>query len=59
MKIYIGVDGEKELLRIVKGGEVYDEKIVLDEKYDKEKVVYIILETTEECKNGDFEFELK
>ena len=59
MKIYIGVDGEKELLRIVKGGEVYDEKIVLDEKYDKEKVVYIILETTGECKNGDFEFEFK
>ena len=57
MNIYIGVDGEKELLRTVMGGETYDETIVLDEKYDNEKVVYVILETTGECLNGDFEFE--
>lgn len=57
MNVYIGVDGEKELLRTVKGGEAYDETIVLDDKYDNEKVVYIILETTGECVNGDFEFE--
>ena len=57
VNIYIGVDGEKELLRTVKGGEFYDETIVLDEKYDNEKTVYIILESTGKCKDGDFEFE--
>lgn len=57
MNIYIGVDGEKELLRTVKGGEAYDEMIALDDKYDNEKAVYIILETDGECKDGDFEFE--
>ena len=57
MNIYIGVDGEKELLRTVKGGESYDETIALDDKYDNEKAVYIILETDGECKDGDFEFE--
>ena len=57
MNIYIGVDGEKELLRTVKGGESYDETIALDDKYDNEKAVYVILETEGECKDGDFEFE--
>lgn len=57
MNIYIGVDGEKELLRTVKGGESYDETIALDDKYDNEKAVYIILETDGECKDGDFEFD--
>jgi hypothetical protein len=57
MKIYIGVDGEKELLRTVKGGESYDETIALDAKYDNEKTVYVILESTGKCKDGDFEFE--
>lgn len=57
INVYIGVDGEKELLRTVKGGEFYDETIVLDEKYDNEKTVYIILESTGKCKDGDFEFE--
>ena len=57
MNIYIGVDGEKELLRTVKGGESYDETIALNDKYDNEKAVYIILETDGECKDGDFEFE--
>ena len=44
MNIYIGVDGEKELLRTVKGGESYDETITLDDKYDYEKTIYVILE---------------
>ena len=57
MNIYIGVDGEKELLRTVKGGESYDERIKLDSKYDNEKTVYIILESTGKCVDGDFEFE--
>ena len=57
MNVYIGVDGEKELLRTVKGGDFCDETITLDEKYDDEKTVYIILESVGKCKNGDFEFE--
>ena len=57
MNVYIGVDGEKELLRTVKGGEGYDETIALDEKYDNEKTVYIILESVGKCVDGDFEFE--
>ena len=57
MNVYIGVDGEKELLRTVKGGESYDETITLDDKYDNEKTIYIILETIGKCVDGDFEFE--
>ena len=57
MNVYIGVDGEKELLRTVKGGESCDETITLDEKYDNEKTIHIILESTDKCVNGDFEFE--
>ena len=57
MNIYIGVDGEKELLRTVKGGESYDETITLDDKYDSEKTIYVILESTGKCVDGDFEFE--
>ena len=57
MNVYIGVDGEKELLLTVKGGESYDETITLDEKYDNEKTIYIILETTGKCVEGDLEFE--
>ena len=57
MNVYIGVDGEKELLLIVKGGESYDETITLDDKYDNEKTIYIILETIDKCVDGDFEFE--
>ena len=56
MNVYIGVDGEKELLRTVKGGEFYDEAIPLDDKYDNEKTIYIILETIGKCVDGDFEF---
>ena len=58
MKVYIGVDGgEKELLRTVKGGESYDETITLDNKYDGETTILVILESVGKCKNGDFEFE--
>ena len=57
INVYIGVDGEKELLRTVKGGDFYDETIKLDEKYANEKTIYIILESTDKCKDGDFEFE--
>ena len=57
MNVYIGVDGEKELLRTVKGGESCDETITLDDKYDNEKTIYIILETIDKCVDGDFEFE--
>lgn len=54
---HIGVDGEKELLFVVKGGESYDETITLHNKYDNEKTIYIILESTGKCVDGDFEFE--
>jgi hypothetical protein len=57
MNVYIGVGGEKELLLTVKGGESYDETITLDAKYDNEKTIYVILETTSKCLDGDFEFE--
>ena len=57
MNVYIGVDGEKEFLRTVKGGESYDETITLDDKYDNEKTIYVILESTGKCVDGDFEFE--
>ena len=57
MKVYVGVDGEKELLFTINGGESYDETIALDDKYDNEKTVYIILESADKCTDGDFEFE--
>ena len=57
MNIYIGVDGEKELLRTVKGGESYDEAVTLDDKYDNEKTIYVILESMGKCVDGEFEFE--
>lgn len=57
VNVYIGFDGERELLLVVKGGETYDETIALDDKYDNEKTIYVILETTGRSKNGDFEFE--
>ena len=57
MKVYIGVDREKELLFTIKGGESYNDTITLDDRYDNERVVYIILESTDKCVYGDFEFE--
>ena len=57
INIYIGVGGEKELLRTVTGGESYDETIALDYKYDNEKAIYVIIESQGVCVGGDFEFE--
>ena len=57
MNVYIGVDGKKELLRTVKGGESCDETITLDDKYDNEKTIYVILESSDKCIDGNFEFE--
>ena len=57
MNVYVGVDGEKELLRTVRGGEDLDETIALDDKYDEEKTIYVILEASDKCVDGDFEFE--
>ena len=57
MNVYIGVDGEKELLRTIKGGESCDETIALDDQYDNEKTIYVILESTDKCVDGDFVFE--
>ena len=57
MNVYIGVNGEKDLLFTIKGGESYDEIIKLNDKYDNEKTIYIILESTGKCVDGDFEFE--
>lgn len=57
MNVYIGVDGEKELLFTIKGGERIDTTIPLEGKYDNEKKVSIILESVGKCVGGDFEFE--
>ena len=57
MKVYIGVGGEKELLFTIKGGESYNETITLDDKYDNAKKIYVILESTDKCEDGEFEFE--
>lgn len=57
MNVYVGVDGEKELLRTVHGGEFLDETISLDGKYDHEKTIYVILESADTCVDGEFEFE--
>lgn len=57
INVYIGVDGEKEFLRTVKGGETCDETIVLPAKYDAEKALYVILESADRCVGGNFAFE--
>ena len=57
MNVFIGVGGEKELLLTVRGGESHDKTITLDEKYDNEKTIYVILESEGKCVDGDFEFE--
>ena len=56
MNVYIGVGGEKEWLFTVRGGESYDKTIAIDETYDHEKTIYIILESTDICVDGDFAF---
>ena len=57
MNVYVGVDGGKDPLFTIRGGESIDKTIRLDEKYNNEKTVYIILESVGKCTNGDFEFE--
>ena len=57
MNVYIGTSGERELLFTVNGGESYDTKIALDEKYANEETVHIILESVGKCGKGEFEFE--
>ena len=57
INIYVGIDGEKELLRTLRGGESCDETLTLSDKYAHEKTIHIILESTGKCTNGDFEFE--
>ena len=56
INIYISADGEKELLRTVRGGDDFDETITLDAKYDNERSVYIILESAGKCVDGEFAF---
>ena len=56
MNIYVGVDGGKDFLRTIMGGESCNETIALDAKYDDEKAIYVIVETIDRCKDGDFEF---
>lgn len=57
MNVYVGVNGEKDLLFTINGGESFDDEILLDSKYDNEKRVYIIVESVGKCVDGDFEFE--
>lgn len=57
MNVYVGADGEKDLLFTVKGGESFDTEVRLDSKYDDARKVYIILESVGKCTGGDFEFE--
>ena len=56
INIYVGINGEKDLLRTIKGGESYDETITLDSKYNNEKAIYVIIESTDKCADGDFKF---
>ena len=48
---------KKKLIYTVKGGETHDKTLALDEKYDNENTVYVILKSTGKCTKGDFEFE--
>ena len=57
VNVYVGVDGEKELIFTIKGGESYDNTILLDDKYDYAKTIYVIVESENKSSNGDFEFE--
>lgn len=56
VNVYVGVNGEKELIFTIKGGESYDNTIALDDKYDDVKTIYVIVESENKSSNGDFEF---
>ena len=58
INVYIGVDGEKELLFTIKGGEKVKNSILLDEKYNNKKTIYVIVESAEKCTDGNFEFSM-
>jgi len=57
VNVYVGVNGENELIFTIKGGESYDNTIALDDKYDDVKTIYVIVESENKSSNGDFEFE--
>ena len=57
VNVYVGVNGEKELIFTIKGGESYDNTIALDDKYDDAKTIYVIVESENKSSNGNFEFE--
>ncbi len=57
VNVYVGVNGEKELIFTIKSGESYDNTIALDDKYDDVKMIYVIVESKNKSSNGDFEFE--
>jgi len=59
MNVYIDVDGEKELLFNIKGGESLDTSKALEDKYDDAKSIRIIVETVGKCKGGEFEFDME
>ncbi len=58
MNVYIGTEGEKELLFTLAGGESFEEGLVLQGKYSEADAFYIILESEGACSGGDFEFEI-
>ena len=57
VNVYVGANGERELIFTIKGGESYDNTISLDDKYDGAKTIYVIVESENNSSNGDFEFE--
>lgn len=57
INVYVGVNGEKELIFTIKGGESYDNTIALDDKYDGVETIYIIVESESTSSHGDFEFD--
>lgn len=54
--VYVGINGEKDPIFTIKGGETYDNTITLDDKYDGVKAIYVIVESDNKSSNGDFEF---
>ena len=52
MEVYIATDGKQELLFTVKAGEAYEETILLDDQYDGEENIRIVVKTNGKCKNG-------
>ncbi len=57
VKVYVGINGEKELIFTIKGGASYENTIALDDKYDDAKTIYVIIESENYSATGDFEFE--